>query len=124
MELYLVIAVIVLLVLILLWKFLMRKHAVVETYDYLEVLSYHIWKRGRQIKKEIENIKNGWLNDVEVYQALSNLEDEGLVERRHVDEEVDEVKITEFRLTSSGIRRKHEYEESEAMRTSLVARPA
>ena len=120
------------LILILLWKFLMRKHAVVGTYDYLEVLSYHVWKPGRQIKKEMEKLKGGWLSYVEVYQALAHLEDEGFVERRVRDREVEDpdnpeekikLKVHDFKLTSTGIRRKDDLRNTEKLPASAAIKP-
>lgn len=69
-------------ILILLWKFAARKHVDVEVYEYMEVLSPNEWKTGRQIRKEMEKLKGGWLSIAEVYYALSKLEDEEQIESR------------------------------------------
>lgn len=63
---------------------LTRKHACVDQYEYLEVLSLTQWKQGATIKTELEKLKGGYLTMLEIYVNLSKLEDGGLIERRNI----------------------------------------
>ena len=72
----------IVIILILIWKLLTRNHAYVEMDEYLDVLSFTEWKTVRQIKKDLQRIKGGYLNNREVIANLCKLEDEGLIERR------------------------------------------
>lgn len=107
---YLVGIVIAAVILLLIWKLAARrKHANVQKCDYLDVLSYQVWKPGRNIKRELEKMMGGRLSYVEVYEALASLEEDGLVERKvrdglienpdNPDEKI-QTKVHEFKLTS------------------------
>lgn len=65
-----------------LWKFIHRNNAVVDRYEYLEIMSFQEWKLGRLIKKEMEKKKSGWIDSGIFYISMMELEDEGLIERR------------------------------------------
>jgi DNA-binding PadR family transcriptional regulator len=109
---------------VLLYKIAMRNHVVVGTYEYLEVLSYHVWKTGREIREDIGKLKGGWVG-YEVYSHLEKLEEEKLIERKIRDPEPHEhrggYRVHEFRLTSSGIRRTEELERREQSAVTAVA---
>lgn len=62
-------------------------HACVEPEEYLEVLDPQEWKELNQIKVEMEELKDGWLDEMEVYSALQQLVRRDIAERKVVDPE-------------------------------------
>jgi len=90
------------------WKFLHRKQAIVDRYEYLEILSFQEWKAGRLIKKEMEGLKGGWIDSGTFYIDLYLLEEEGLVERRLVSNISPGPDLHEFRKKIGGKRKKRE----------------
>ena len=65
---------------LLLWKLLRRNEVIVDKYDYLDVMSFHDWQEGREIRLQLESIYRGWINPPKFYMNLEQLRKEGLVE--------------------------------------------
>lgn len=53
-----------------------------ENSDYLEALSYEIWKEPWDIKMEMEQKERGWIDPADMRSSLDKLVDEGLIKRR------------------------------------------
>ncbi len=77
----------------------------VDTYEYLTVISFE-WKSGREIRQEIQRKKRGRVSGPRFYQQLSQLENEGLIERRIISGECEgqTIAITQFRKIISNNR--------------------
>lgn len=102
-----------LLVVMLLWKVLTRGTITVGKYDFLEVLSVHVWKTIPQIREEMQQRFRGHLPLARLCFVLTDLEDEDLIENRIIEDS----QRLEFRLTSGGIRKR---DESHTVPTSPV----
>jgi len=63
--------------LLFLWCFRAR----VDKTDFLRVLDDVEWKSGREIRDELKQVRKGFLSGPRVYEILSQLVDDGLVER-------------------------------------------
>jgi PadR family transcriptional regulator, regulatory protein PadR len=85
-------------------------------YDLLSILNHVRWKYGMEIHEELE-AKRLFVSIGAVYTTLDRLEAEGLVESKFArDLDDDEARGGRakrwFRLTSNGIRRRHELEQA------------
>lgn len=92
----------VLLALTAIWKLLRRNHAYVEDHEYLQLLSFTEWKQTKKLQKEMQKLKGGSVEFIEVLHALRRLEEQGLTE--HKDSVDDDGQIREFRRVSGGKR--------------------
>lgn len=89
-------------VLIGIYKFITRWFVDVDKYEWLDILDYEQWKRGRDLCHEMEELKGGWISYATVYIAMDHLEEEGLVE--HKDSSDEHGPLREFRKKSGGRR--------------------
>ncbi|OHA17946.1 MAG: hypothetical protein A2664_01180 [Candidatus Taylorbacteria bacterium RIFCSPHIGHO2_01_FULL_46_22b] len=93
-------------------RFLFRppeKHADVDPYEWLEVVSFTVWKSGEDIRDEMRKLKGCPIDSSKMLAAFMWLEANHLVEKRPSNEEVkseetedlpDQIKLYEFRRPS------------------------
>jgi DNA-binding PadR family transcriptional regulator len=85
-----------------------------DKYEYLDVLSFAIWKRAKVVRKEMEKRKGGWIALGHFYVAMAQLEDEGWIEGRQADDPPEVIaehggyRTREYKLTENGMRKRHE----------------
>jgi hypothetical protein len=92
---------------------LLARRIVPTRYEWLDAMSYDKWKKAPEIIEDLLRMKKlqppfGGFMEI-IYSDLGLLEEEKLIERRQVPPKVPlRFPRTEFKLTSSGIRKKNE----------------
>lgn len=99
---------VVIITIILLWKFLRRKYVSVDKYEYIELMSFEEWKPGLRIRKEMEAKKSGLIDAGTFYIRMMELEEEGLIERRMIEDEPSQIVLCNFRKKKGGRRKRKE----------------
>lgn len=71
-------------------------NAQVDRYDYLDHLSFHEWKRAKDLRCEMSRRKKGRISSVNFYRDMSILEDEGYILHKVEEKEIDGIGIQEL----------------------------
>ncbi len=89
---------------------ILERRVIANRYEWLAVLSHYEWKGTIQIREEMKKLKKTKSMMSIMYIDLAHLEEERLIEHRQVVKKVAGYRITtrEYRLTSSGTRKKCE----------------